>query len=289
MRTQLQILKDVELELVKEFHRVCEENNLKYVLAFGTMLGCARHKGFIPWDDDIDVIMPWGDYCKFNKIANKVANDQYMVLNENTVKNYRFPFSKFVKKKSCAIFEYPIKFFSPQPIYIDVFPVLYVPKNKFRFNLIRSTNFLFGQIAKMKDLKTLKSKKRGWLEIVGMLLFYVMHKIIPHTLCKKICFKIASCVKQKDARACYVAEMYIIDMITRSQMPLDVFEDRILMEFEDTELYMPKNYDAILRNTYGDYMRVPPEDERKTHHFIYASDSIDCYEYDRQCSMSHKS
>ena len=283
MASQLEIMQRSELELVKEFHRICEENNLRYLLAFGTMIGCVRHQGFIPWDDDIDVVMPWEDYCRFSEIANLGSDDRYMVFNDRTVDNYEYPFSKFIMKKSCAIFEYPFTYYHNQPIYIDIFPALYVPRNHVSFRRVQISNFFLSQTGRMRSPGPYKHTKRGIIAKSEMFMFYCLNKIIPQKVCYSRMMKNALAVKKEKACCYYIGDMYSeTNAIKQFQMPLDVFDNRILMPFEDTELYMPKDYDIILRNMYGDYMQLPPEEKRKSHGFIFVSDEISYQEYDRQ-------
>lgn len=280
---QLELLKRTELGLVKEFHRICEENNLRYTLAMGSMIGCVRHKGFIPWDDDIDVVMPWEDYCKFTEIANSCTSEDYMVFDEKTVKDYPYPFAKFIKKQSCAIFEYPFKHYHNQPVYIDIFPGLLVPKSKAKLRRIQLSNFFYSQTGRMRSLSPVKHTKRGFVAKIGMFLFFCLNKIIPQRFCYRRMMKIATSVKRENAERYYVGDLYSqTKSIIKFPMPLDVFDTRILMAFEDTELYMPKDYDSILRTMYGDYMQLPPEGERKSHGFIFVSDSISYQEYDQK-------
>ena len=87
-------IKSIELNLLLEFKRFCELNNLRYYLAYGTLLGAIRHKGFIPWDDDIDVIMPRNDYEKFIEIY--VPSKENFLLRSNKLGNFSAPFSKLV-------------------------------------------------------------------------------------------------------------------------------------------------------------------------------------------------
>lgn len=285
-KSQLQVLQETELKLVKEFHRICEENGLHYVLAFGTMIGCVRHGGFIPWDDDIDVVMPWEDYCKFNEIANAVADPEYMVFNPETVSRYSYPFAKFIKKESCAIFEYPFKHYFNQPIYIDIFPAFYVPEDKKKRKRIQASNFFLSQSGRMKTLGPFLHTKRGLPARIGMLMFYCLNKLAPQDFYYSSMQKKALSVTKEEASAYYIGDMYSeTNAIMQFQMPLNVFDHRKLMKFEDTELYMPVDYDAILTKMYGNYMQLPPEEKRKVHGFIYASDEMSYQEYDLQ----HKS
>lgn len=283
MEKQIETLQHAELALIKEFHRICVENNLKYVLAFGTMIGAVRHNGFIPWDDDVDVVMPWEDYCRFNDIANFVTDNRYMVFNNKTVDKYGYPFSKFIMKKSCAIFEYPFKYYHDQPIYIDVFPALYVPRGRLRYKCIQASNFIYSQVGRMKSSGPFHHTKRGLIAKVGMFLFYCLNKIIPQRYCYSRMMKSALSVKYDQASAYYIGDMYSeINAIGQFQMPLDVFDNRILMRFEDTELFVPKDYDTILHSMYGEYLQLPPVDKRKSHGFKYVSDEISYQEYDQQ-------
>ena len=185
MHNQLKVLHSVELEIVKEFHRICEDNNLRYVLAFGSMIGAVRHQGFIPWDDDVDIVMPWEDYCKFNRIANDVSNTAYMVQNTETVEKHVYPFSRFVKKRTCAIIEYPFKYYFNQAIYVDIFPALYVPKNKLKYRQIQFSNFFYSQVGRMESPSLYRNTKRGLLAKSVMFCFYCLNKLVS----KKYCYK----------------------------------------------------------------------------------------------------
>lgn len=281
MSEQLLILQKNELEIVKEFHSFCEKNNLRYVLAFGSMIGCVRHKGFIPWDDDIDIVMPWDDYCKFNDIANKDPQQPFMVQNQQSVKNHIYPYSRFVKNNTCAIVEYPYVNYFNQAIYIDIFPALYVPQNKFSFKLVQLSNFFYSQTGRMKSSKLYKHTKRGIIAKIGMFIFYCLNKLIPRDFCYLHMYKKALSITKDKAKAYYIGDLFSeTNSISQFQLPLDVFDNRILMQFEDTELYMPKDYDSILKKMYGDYMKLPPVEKRKSHGFKFVSDSFGFVEYD---------
>lgn len=281
MSVELGLLHSVELEIVKEFHRICEENHLRYVLAFGSMIGAVRHKGFIPWDDDVDIVMPWEDYCEFNRIANNASTPDFMVQNTNTVERHVYPFSRFVKKRTCAIIEYPYKYYHNQAIYIDVFPALFIPASKLKFRHIQISNFFYSQVARMESPSPYKNTKRGFFARSVMFAFYCLNKVIPKKFCYSRMMKRALSVNERKAKGYYIGDLYSeTNAISQFQMPLDVFNKRVLMKFEDTELYMPKEYDTILRNMYGDYMDLPPEDKRKSHNFLYVSDKMSYQDYD---------
>ena len=128
---ELKKLQKIELELLIEFDRICNKHNLKYVLVGGTLIGAIRHKGFIPWDDDIDISMPRNDYNKFIEIQKKELNhNKYYFQSMETNKNFGLPFGKLRRKDSiycestCPIAR------NEQGIWIDIFPIDKISDNK---------------------------------------------------------------------------------------------------------------------------------------------------------------
>ena len=120
-----QILRKVQLtqlEIAKEFKRICEENNLIYMMESGTLLGAVRHKGFIPWDDDLDMSMPRDDYEKFLSIANEIIDPKYEIVNWREESAYAHPFCKIIKKNTVYKEEKDGAKDSKNGIYIDIFP-----------------------------------------------------------------------------------------------------------------------------------------------------------------------
>ena len=112
-------LKSIELNILKDIHTFCEMNNLTYYLCGGTLLGAVRHRGFIPWDDDIDIFMPRVDYDRF---LTEYASKQYTVLCHKNTQGYYLPFAKVVDK-STRIEETLVKSIPNCGVYVDVFPI----------------------------------------------------------------------------------------------------------------------------------------------------------------------
>lgn len=123
-------LQKCELEILKEFDRVCKMNNLNYSLGSGTMLGAVRHKGFIPWDDDIDVLMPANDYKKFCKIAPKAFSEKFFLQTSYTDSWYA-SFSKVRMNGTTAIEKGFENCRFHQGVWIDIFPIVGVPTRIF--------------------------------------------------------------------------------------------------------------------------------------------------------------
>lgn len=277
---QLAMLKLRELEIVKEFHRICEKNHLRYILAFGTMIGCVRHHGFIPWDDDIDVAMPYDDYLKFNKIAQQELDEKYVLVNTETEQYYHIPFTKIQIRKSCAISKYPSPYkWKNQGVYIDIFPAFYIPRNVVKRKLLNLKNSILGVINSAYSFDCVVHTHKGFIGNILLFAAFILNKMLPYKYTVKSMYKSAAKITADESDGMYVCNFNVPNIMNRYRMSKDAFDNRILMEFEDTELWMPCDYDAILRNYYGDYMKLPDETKRDTHGFVIVSDTESYEEY----------
>ena len=152
-------LKKYELEVLDKFVSICEKNNIKYFLAYGTLLGAVRHKGFIPWDDDIDVYLKPEDYYKFKEVMKNNPEDGYFYQSLETEKYYSMTFSKLRMDNTCVIEKKLKREKIHNGIYIDIFPLLPYPDDKNEqknfFNNMKIINLLIE--ADLKD----KTKYNG--------------------------------------------------------------------------------------------------------------------------------
>ena len=260
---------DIEIEILEQFHLFCIKNNLRYTLAYGTLIGAIRHKGFIPWDDDIDVMMPREDYEKMLKLWSEEVSDQYVLQDYNSDDDYTNNFAKIRKNNTTFIQsedEKQKKYH--KGIFIDVFPGDRIPNNFIlkkivyiasAVNLLYSRKFcsglngLIGVIEKilLKTNKTNFSKRRNYAE-----------KIMKHW--------------NKNTELKFVFPCTI--QCCKKYLPSDMFENLKIANFENREFYITKNYDEILRNEYGNYMLFPPENEQKWKHHPILIDFKNNYE-----------
>ena len=263
--TNIELLHQVDMDIVKAVVRICEENHLKYYMLGGTMLGAVRHGGFIPWDDDIDLGMPREDYEKFLQIAPELLPQNMRVVNYRNDPAYQYYITR-VQDTDTKVEEERIGNDSRYTCAsIDIFPVDGTPNNP----LLRKIYFF--RVLYHRALMSLcykdsidRKRKRSRKE---KLLLWVMEKIPVEKLTTPYKQK---CAIDKLLRSQSVEKSHYIGNImgayrTREIVPKEFYGEGKLYQFEDTQLRGMAMAHEYLKYTYGDYMRLPPEDQRKTH------------------------
>ena len=240
--------------VMQEIHSICEKNNIRYSMIGGTLLGAIRHKGFIPWDDDIDIAIPYHDYLKFKNIVFSMHHEWLEFNLAGKTPQYFIPFIKAYDSRTTLIEEYTE---NPKGIFIDIFPISYVGNTmeealkEFRYHKFLSA------LLKRKGYKFSTGKARE-------LILKILSSIIPQKfLIKKIedhYYLLNSSKKQ------YISDM---DGSIKGIVPSNLFNDYILYNFDEYKFYGIRNADEYLRLVFGDYMKLPPLEKRIPHHFVY--------------------
>lgn len=264
--------RQILLETFKAFSKVCMENGLEWYMAFGSAIGTVRHKGFIPWDDDIDVFMPRADYERFLRlkvhgyriVGPRVADDP---------SEYPFPYSKFCDGNS-TIWErqlYPCVF----GVFIDVFPMDIASTEDFRkdyrFNFRDYRRSL--RLYQPGELKH-RLRKRDFSGAIKLFLdefWYAPRREKYFRRFLEMESELAGRAAADNAENDYVV-YGTNDDYWGVTMPRRWFGKPELMPFEDTQANMPSGYDEMLRTFYGNYMELPREEQRKSNHFHYFVD-----------------
>lgn len=241
--------------LMERFSQICEEHDLRYFLAGGSLLGAVRHKGFIPWDDDMDIIMPEADYERFLALASDLPEGLELQTEEDPW--YPFCFSKLCDTR--IPFENGSTH-GPKGVYIDLFPILPSCKPSSRAKIYFNIISVIGYVLQVK---------LGWLryepykKMYARLAFSLLH-LCPAGWLKKVRHWVIRKLVSKNTEYCFspggghkdLTEFY----------PKRWFEDQTTLVFERKPFPAPVGWHEYLRQLYGEYMILPSKEERKTLH-----------------------
>lgn len=232
------------LDILQEVDQVCNNHGITYWISDGTLLGAVRHKGFIPWDDDLDIQMPYKDFKKFIKIASAELSQNLVIQTHKTDNTYVAPYAKIRDLKSSIVENNSIdKNYKYRGIYIDVFPV----DNCNPF-LIKISAYLHYYFLYKPSHYNKNSFWTFWLNTMYALLSFV------YTIFRQIDFIIGT----KDLN-------YIYGSVFNAAFPKKIIYPVNTIEFEGINFKAPNNPHGYLTLLYGDYMKLPPENERLTH------------------------
>lgn len=245
-----------ELSLLLQIDAICRKENLRYTLCGGTLLGAIRHKGFIPWDDDIDIAMPRPDFNKFIEIvsSNKGIGEIEIVPDGD------FPaYAKFVNKKIKAKEVYVKRM---QHLWVDVLPIDALPSND------DTLHRMFKQAKRYRDLLALglveaeggKTLLKRWLKKIFLPL--IIRVGIPNWGAKQL---YSLCTKQSFGSTNFVGCISWGLYGPGERYPLAGFEHLTHVDFEGHMFPAISCWDSYLSGIYGDYMTLPPENQRHTH------------------------
>lgn len=257
-------IKQIELNILEKFHNFCNENNLRYYLAYGTLLGAIRHKGFIPWDDDIDVVMPRPDYEKFiNLTAEKGISEMYnTVLYKNCKNKSIYPFAKVIDSTT-LVYEHGKSKKDISGIWIDVFPLDGYPEDKNIGLMLFERNM---KLRHMQDIITTSpfSKKQNLIKKIVKSVIRVFLKIYG---LNRILDKMDETVQTYDFESSKLCSDILWGESSIAVFDKSKLEPYELVDFEGKKFRMPCCWKDFLELNYGDYMQLPPENQRITHGF----------------------
>lgn len=258
-KENLQKLHNIEIEILDEIVRICNKNNLTYFLTGGTLLGAVRHKGFIPWDDDLDIGMPRNDYDKFLELCKTELLDDYIVDNKDTNPKYYLNFTKIRKKNTIFEQDFQTNYDGPKGIWVDIFPydnaISDNPKDiKLQEKIIKS---IFA-ILHYKNGFFLSKKLLYVKKIIGFIFKPINNKIL-------LDFQEEVMKKNNKKESKYMVSLAsTYDLSTELLRKSEYFPVKKLI-FEGKEYDVPNNYELILTRVYGDYMKLPPKEKQVTH------------------------
>lgn len=254
MQISINELKQLQIEILNYVHNFCRKNNIKYSLACGTLLGAIRHKGYIPWDDDIDIQLLREDYNYFIELWNKENNHPYNLLSLETYPNWGMAYAKIYNPKT-IIRDGVYSFYG---INIDIFPIDNVYNMEDFIKRHKHVMHLYYK----QDL-CLRVYKEWWKKLLNKLRYF---PYTPHIIAKKI-QKIAISKNNKHGK--YLFEMASGRLYNKPFLA-DSFSDVIEVEFEGKKYSALKGWDEYLTTCYNNYMQLPPKEKQISHHNIEA-------------------
>jgi lipopolysaccharide cholinephosphotransferase len=244
----------VELEIMDEIARVCNKNNLRYCITAGTLLGAVRHGGFIPWDDDADIVMPREDYIKFCSISKKEMKPEFFVDAFYTENNCFRLFGK-VRKRNTIFLQEDVG--EPRcdlhnEIWIDIFPLDNADSS---IEIMEKKKRILGKLKNILVIKMTKVNTRRFKRIASSLCPTRLIQLLINMI-------MMSGSKKSD---CYInyGSQYSVQKQTIKK---DVYFPATQIKFEDRVYAAPAQVETLLTKLYGrDYMQIPPEEKRRTH------------------------
>lgn len=259
---QIKKIQEIEMKNLRVITEVCEKLGIEFFLYGGSLIGAVRHKGFIPWDDDLDIGMLRDDYMRFVKEAPYLLPEEYYLQSPYNDKNSPYFYTKLRLKGTKYIEHCNYKLKIEQGIYVDIYPIDNMPDaddeflekyNRFQKNI---RLFVWRQTPYSDEPeKTLKRRIRNTIKKCVCLCL----RLIPHDYFVK---KIDGIMTSDNDKVTTRKGNYSYFNPTNLFYDIHPYEKGI---FEGVEVNLPKSWDAHLKSRYGDYMELPPEEERLGH------------------------
>lgn len=264
----IKALRDKQMGILKEFIEVCKKLNLRYYLCAGTALGAVRHKGYIPWDDDIDIMIPRSDYDIFLKEGEKYLSKNLFIQTYETDRDYRKPFGKIRDTSTCYVESASQMLNINHGVYIDLFPIDGFPNdNKKEKKLMKAD--LMAQYVLTKGVYPYTFKEK-----LKHLLGAIYYGTGNHYKVLKKFDKKCKAYKYDDEEYTMI---YFGGNGIDNKEPKSTFGKGHLAQFEDIKAILPDETDKYLTHIYGDYMTPPKEVDRVGHHYCVLFDPNKSY------------
>lgn len=262
-RLSEQEIKKVELDALLYIRKICQQYHLRYYLAWGTLLGAVRHKGFIPWDDDIDVCMPREDYDKFIRGGSEYLPENYFIQTMESDPKYALNFAKLRDSDTTLFEKHVVDVDINHGVFIDVFPLDGYIKGQ---NKILDLRVKEKPVFEEADTNAFSNAISGF----GKKLAYKIGETIPNKL-KTDLSKMSVPKDNPKFEDCeYVA--CLVDNFYISPFKREFLGKGVEVDFENLKVNAPEKYDEYLKVLYGDYMKLPPVDQRENHHNFHLAD-----------------
>ena len=254
-------LKWIQVEIMVLIDEFCQHNNIRYSLSSGTLIGAVRHKGYIPWDDDIDIMMPREDYDRFVSTFNGTY-EHLSLLAPEINRNYYAPYANVFDNRTLLLEGYNSHRGFDIGVKIDVFPIDTVPDDLMCY---KKEMYTVNRINAIMYDKRNKCPFEFSKERIRLYIKKFLYSFIPYSFLQK---KIREIAVNKEYDGASYVDFVVFNIYFRKlpRFSRSVMEDYIRVPFEGKEFSIVSNYDEVLRAMYGDYMKLPPVEARVAHH-----------------------
>lgn len=262
-RIEREEMRKLQLGILESIHRFCSSHSIKYSLACGTMLGAVRHKGFIPWDDDIDIYLLREDYNRLVQLFPEVYDNRYQLVSLERETYWDRPYAKAFDNRTLFIEN------SSDSVHIgvniDIYPIDDVPDNERRWILYNRFRRFLQKINSVKNIKIGKGRSLWKNILLVFLKFPVLFINRRH-----YAYFLSWYSQLNDNKGYQSAFECVQGMLQKNRFRKALFSELCEYQFEDKRFWGFKDYDEYLSNGYGDYWRLPPEEKRVSHHDFIA-------------------
>lgn len=253
-------MKEYQMEILNYIDSICHTHNLKYSLAFGTLLGGVRHQGYIPWDDDVDIMLPYPDYKRLMEIV--CTEGKYLVVTGLNTKHYFHSFSKIIHPNTVGNVKFDgYKHHILNGVYIDLFPIVAFNSNTLNREIKRMLFIDKCKFVALEDGLMAFKDTIGIFKSIIRLPYVIICKLLGETYWKKMLEK---CMEKGFKKTYDKLGIYAFEPV--SILPKETYSYTKKIKFEEYEFESFIEYDSILKSFYGDYMKLPPEEERIPKH-----------------------
>lgn len=260
-----------ELDTLVYFKEFCDKNNLLFYLCGGCCIGSLRTGGFIPWDDDIDILMPRDDYEKLYKIWDNDKHERFKLLRTDEKIFTGNIFTTIVDTETTCVKANQAHLDIPFGIMMDIFPIDGCPKGKFKRTMQKLNAMIYSLF-----LAQIVPENHGGIMALGSKFLLSIVKS-PKAREKKWRNAERRMSKYKISDCEYITELCEGVHSMQPEYPKEWFASAVYREFEGLQMPIPVGYDPYLKKAFGDYMKLPPEDKQKPHHDMILVDTERSY------------
>lgn len=258
MDEKLRPLQLMQLEILKIVDKICRENDIKYSLYAGTLLGAVRHQGFIPWDDDLDICMERAEYDRFIKLWDELKLQGYILQNKENTPQFTRGFTKIRKDHTTFLQDDCERGMYHTGVFIDIFPLDRMPNSKVKQYIFKIQCMMYQLLTR----EFVPPKSSGMVRMISKFLLWCVPKKSRRKV-RSILLKYIT--KYNDRRDLKPVLIETAESIHLAYLE-DMLDSYMMIKFENDEFMCMKKWDEYLKCEYGNYTHLPPEEERAWKH-----------------------